>query len=504
MTKFSENSTLLCHSNSTGDVKTRVSFCKEIFYYKNDENHYPRDRIMLNVSEYGLSRVTGLVTIADNQSAIICYTTVCHLIVRGANRTIDYASTSLVNSIAKISNHLPCRAGFRETTTVNDGIFKCAGCARGTYKNFDGHGNCTQCPRGTYQNMEGQTACTPCMAGTYSKFPGENVGCTLCEQGTHQPDIGSSACLACPDGQQNTPLHHFCENCPAGKFSNITFGSCMTCPDGLFSPSNGMRECNICPGGFESNSAYTSCVTCQAGKFRDPILVNKCTPCSPGLYSPNDGSSQCIHTPAGYYTSIPGMSSYTPCPVGTYAPTEGSAICLECDRGFFNRDLYGREGSHHCPLGTALPMRIGYGLLIAIVAVYTLIFFSSVYPMPTVIEDNTYAYVKLLLATGLGTLDHMSSLLYFLLIPFTNYELYYASFCALLSTFVCFIHYLYYKGANPKASICAYPRFATSETYDNPISGYCMILFYIPYLIMNSPVLLPTFIVGFSSAVGVK
>jgi hypothetical protein len=284
-----------------------------------------------------------------------------------------------------------CKPGY--TGFLEDGI-PCTQCSPGKYKPVKGPAACNNCAAGKYSAASAVTAeaaCTRCDRGKYSTVSAATsvTTCTECENGkTSSP--GSAYCSAfcaagtydtmCTDSTESIGIHsygpfcsHFtqmecnaqevnypgicskccqacwsiantncpmrltrnCQNCAAGKYSNIIdAGVCNDCPAGSYSPagSSALAACK-CNTGFSGMNGGT-CTQCNAGTYSlAGTTESTCQTCPTNSTSPA-GSTEinaCVAN-AGY---IGQGSTITPCPTGTFKSTSGSAAvaCLPCLTG---------------------------------------------------------------------------------------------------------------------------------------------------------------------------
>jgi len=179
----------------------------------------------------------------------------------------------------------------------------CAACIVGQFSNGDSNGNCAACPPGKYED--------------YSGYPQPYLG-------DAENMRGSSECDGCPNGKYN----------PAGTQSRINVDVCISCPAGKHTGENtGLIECDDCSAGKWSDVGATACTPCGVGKFSNPgTPVDSCIPCGFGTYTNELGQAAC-----------------EVCEAGKAQDEVGQVSCSSCGDNFFS-DV-GQKDCDACPLG---------------------------------------------------------------------------------------------------------------------------------------------------------
>ncbi|KAH3756213.1 hypothetical protein Pelo_11992 [Pelomyxa schiedti] len=77
---------------------------------------------------------------------------------------------------------------------------------------------------------------------------------------------GQAGCFTCYAGIYSNEIetgYLYCEACPPGTYSDVTYPSCVDCNPGYYSPKNGSVDCTACASGnYSSASGCTSCSVC--------------------------------------------------------------------------------------------------------------------------------------------------------------------------------------------------------------------------------------------------
>jgi hypothetical protein len=126
------------------------------------------------------------------------------------------------------------------TITARSGAFVCEDCEAGKYSNVSicedcasgryaaaRSPSCTQCAPGTFtSDTTTKGECKNCDFGTFQDQHGQSA-CELCAAGRAQAFLGQSSCVACDDGKVSSEGAAICEDCEAGKYSNVSI--CEDC-----------------------------------------------------------------------------------------------------------------------------------------------------------------------------------------------------------------------------------------------------------------------------------
>ncbi|XP_068719046.1 sushi, von Willebrand factor type A, EGF and pentraxin domain-containing protein 1-like [Montipora capricornis] len=134
-----------------------------------------------------------------------------------------------------------------------------------------------------------------------------------------------------------------CQNCPAGTFFDINYGSCAPCPHDTYNPYTAqVGLCTSCPKGtftFNNGSKNISqCLAaCQPGEYSPTGLIN-CIRCPVNTYQSLQRQQACQSCPGSSATFGIGATSISqcgmPCAPGTYSKT-GVEPCLPCAKGYY-------------------------------------------------------------------------------------------------------------------------------------------------------------------------
>ena len=321
-----------------------------------------------------------------------------------------------------------CTAGSYGNT---EGIYqssRCTGdCGTGEYSTA-GSESCTQCPNGKasghlyesrYLTRDKSTRATKCIWCKGQHYL-DNGRCRACPAGKHRPcaernsnkNCESSAeasigCINCPVGRirANLNYNYQCQECPAGKFQNISnvdtnsdpIQECVSCPEGKYQNQRGQTTCKNITDGYESAKERTaSCVFSSLEdkhtygyRNEDHLRIEYkiggiCAPsswstslgeivtgaqyqtmCEDGTYNMNPLES-CKKCPLGYVANIVPSKECKKCEVGRYQDTSGSFtyngdgdIVLQSDYGDFvckiADTIFGASRCSHitCPNCTA-------------------------------------------------------------------------------------------------------------------------------------------------------
>jgi hypothetical protein len=197
------------------------------------------------------------------------------------------------------SSDLWCnKCTFGSFTNVSEAS-NCTLCPKGTYASFQGQSSCFLCPSPYFVNYEGATSidqCQDCIKG-YVKSSNSS-GCNACASGTYNVE---DQCLPCTRGKfSSLPAQTFCQNCPYGKWSNLTgitdSNTCKQCPTQGAKCEEGSQWPFVLSGWFrnltESADTIVLCVpqeAClEAGNSTTPCAVGyegrACTNCATGYF----------------------------------------------------------------------------------------------------------------------------------------------------------------------------------------------------------------------------
>ena len=169
---------------------------------------------------------------------------------------------------------------------------------------------------------------TQCKCQGYYLFKGKAISCPT--NTFKNSGHCTSSCENCPAGKFSEIGSTFCDQCPAGKI--LTNGACSKCDVGEFA-SIIDNECQLCPlGRFNTKFGQGKCEGCPAGWFdNDPAEGLNCDMCSIGRHTAGFiGLSDCIDCPIGYYNEENGISNCTECPTGRANPNTASVTHLDC------------------------------------------------------------------------------------------------------------------------------------------------------------------------------
>lgn len=186
-----------------------------------------------------------------------------------------------------------CAAGMFDATVA------CLPCPYNSYSSGTSVSRCSICAAGTGAEARGSTAasvCTDCVAGKASNSSGSS--CENCAAGYYSPATGSSSCTRCEEGTTGTLGASVCDKCPAGTTSYYYsdwdngwvvgnyISSCIGCYPTTYNPVAG-GTCNELPPGHMSPDGVTveaceesTVLTWDGGDSRE-----YCRPCPTFFFS---------------------------------------------------------------------------------------------------------------------------------------------------------------------------------------------------------------------------
>ncbi len=235
---------------------------------------------------------------------------------------------------------------------------ECMLCSQGKFKNttdFSENGLCVKCPLGKttefvgsqeYSNCHCDVGTEPSGGGCAScpqnhfKATISDDSCTECGDGKISPagSTSESDCERCPPGWGKLDDSEVCQQCPAGKKSEL--GRCVDCTGRTYQDKPGQTTCHLCPSEYcvageygspaNCGGASSGCSACPANSFSsqpdNKIIsdclcdighdrnLDRCIPCSHGSYKNVSGNSEtCLQCPANMNTSDYGAVDVSQC-----------------------------------------------------------------------------------------------------------------------------------------------------------------------------------------------
>ena len=267
----------------------------------------------------------------------------------------------------------------------------CTPCDTGEYQNLEGQSSCTACVLGYYHDQTGQTSvdsCKHCEKGTYGKEAGDcencpagffedllgSKFCQYCTEGKYNDEEGQTSCKDCETGKFSGVGQSSCTGCPKGKYSDVAItnigqckkcaagksngqtdqtseDSCEECDAGKFSDIDGQSTCKPCAAGKFSEQGQTECTGCPKGKYSDEAITNigQCKECEKGKYNGQTDKTSCKECEEGKYNDEEGQADCKDCDAGKYSDNDGQTSCKDCDEGKFSEQ--GQNECEGCPKG---------------------------------------------------------------------------------------------------------------------------------------------------------
>lgn len=253
---------------------------------------------------------------------------------------------------------VPCPIG----SSSNEGQWfsACNPCSPGQYQPLTGQLQCISCPQGSFCTG-GAEQPQPCPLGTHNQGPGNSI-CWRCPAGQFAVGDGTS-CYGC--SAHLTPPGFYCSSSAAETLSN-GIGS-TPCPAGMYCATGNNIE--PCHAGSYSLAGAIFCELCPAGTYSTISFassVTACLPCDftavPASQYSREGSGACTPVACPVNSYCPGGSSPAlPCPAGSYGATDPTLrfTCTQCVSGTFQvantstcAPCVVTQPGNYCPRGT--------------------------------------------------------------------------------------------------------------------------------------------------------
>ena len=264
--------------------------------------------------------------------------------------------------------------------------------------------------------------------------------------------------------------------CPIGTISNSNNSACVACPVGTLANNiKGATECvSVCPNGYGINAGHSSASSSKSA----------CGECNDGYYQ-QGGSAECMACNRYQSTDGTGASSYESC---------------EFPRQSFWMDLQTSSGRYFPCSAVCIGLSdAAAGVIALALAVVVLILYAWAKPPVNTNKKEHSAYntlVVLLFYCTIPVLDYLSDVAYLLTAQYYNYILFWLSVAAILGPAIVFARRLRFKGIKAKFWILPMPSCLFYEEYDSIFKIMFTFVLAIPFILINSPVLIPEIIVG--------